>query len=140
MFSSNPQVFFVFNNLYFFFQVFHAERVEVKNKVYHKRCASCFNCTKPLSSRDLCDGKDSNIYCSSCYSRKFGAPGYRGKHKIYFLVKIVLLFFWGYAISRHFQSVNQTQILLKRFESNLAFPFDYLFYWIRYSSTYLYNM
>jgi len=46
--------------------------------VYHKRCASCFNCTKPLSSRDLCDGKDSNIYCSSCYSRKYGAPGYRG--------------------------------------------------------------
>ena len=60
-------------------QVFHAERVEVKNKVYHKRCACCFNCTKPLSSRDLCEGKDGNIYCTSCYSRKFGAPGYRGE-------------------------------------------------------------
>ena len=117
MFSSNPQVFFVFNNnLYFFFQVFHAERVEVKNKVYHKKCASCFNCTKPLSSRDLCDGKDSNIYCSSCYSRKYGAPGYRGKHKMYFLVKIVLLFFGDrYAIS-------------------------WIFYWIRYGSTYIYRV
>ena len=60
-------------------RVFHAEKVEVKDKAYHKKCACCFNCSKPLSSRDLCEGKDGNIFCSSCYSRKFGAPGYRGK-------------------------------------------------------------
>ena len=59
-------------------RVFHAEKVEVKDKAYHKKCACCFNCSKPLSSRDLCEGKDGNIFCSSCYSRKFGAPGYRG--------------------------------------------------------------
>ena len=23
-------------------------------------------------------GKDEEIYCKSCYARKFGAPGYRG--------------------------------------------------------------
>ena len=59
-------------------KVFHAERVEVKNRVYHKKCAICTTCEKPLSSRNLCDGQDGNIYCSSCYARKFGAPGYRG--------------------------------------------------------------
>ncbi len=30
-------------------------------------------------NRDLCDGKDKEIYCKSCYARKYGAPGYRGK-------------------------------------------------------------
>lgn len=32
-------------------KVFHAERVEVKGRIYHKRCASCLVCAKPLSSR-----------------------------------------------------------------------------------------
>ncbi len=32
-------------------KVFHAEKVEVKGRVYHKKCAGCFNCQKPLSSR-----------------------------------------------------------------------------------------
>ncbi|TRY73464.1 hypothetical protein TCAL_02229 [Tigriopus californicus] len=59
-------------------KVFHAERVEVKGRVYHNRCASCARCNKPLSSKDICDGKDNDIYCKSCYARKYGAPGYRG--------------------------------------------------------------
>lgn len=59
-------------------KVFHAEKVSVNNRTYHHKCATCGTCDKPLSSRDLCDGKDANIYCKSCYSRKFGAPGYRG--------------------------------------------------------------
>ena len=62
----------------FMLQVFHAEKVVVKNRTYHRKCATCFTCTKPLCSRDLCDGKDANIYCKSCYARKYGAPGYRG--------------------------------------------------------------
>ena len=92
-----------------FLQVFHAERVEVKNRVYHKRCASCFNCAKPLSSRDICDGKDQNIYCTSCYSRKYGAPGYRGTYdfhtRSHFLHKVdwnpfflLQLFYWNYLL------------------------------------------
>jgi len=59
-------------------KVFHAEKVEVNNRVFHKKCATCFTCSKPLTSRDLCDGKDGNIFCQSCYGRKYGAPGYRG--------------------------------------------------------------
>jgi hypothetical protein len=37
--------------------VFHAEKVVVKNRTYHRKCATCFTCCKPLCSRDLCDGK-----------------------------------------------------------------------------------
>ena len=72
-------------------KVFHAEKVEVKDRVYHKKCASCFTCDKPLSSRDLCDGKDGNIFCKSCYARKYGAPGYRGMNIHLILLHIMCL-------------------------------------------------
>jgi hypothetical protein len=78
------------------FQVFHAEKVEVNKKVYHKKCASCTACTKPLSSRDLCEGSDSNIYCTSCYSRKFGAPGYRGTYVSMALINCIQIFLRGW--------------------------------------------
>ena len=78
--------------------MFHAERVEVKDKAYHKKCASCFNCSKPLSSRDLCEGSDGNIFCSSCYSRKFGAPGYRGGYlRMYFSERRSISSVWRFA-------------------------------------------
>jgi len=60
-------------------KVFHAERIlGGDGKVYHKKCAHCAICEKPLNSMTLCNGKDGDIYCKSCYARKFGAPGYRG--------------------------------------------------------------
>ena len=43
---------------------------------------------------------------------------------MYFLVKMVLLFFGDMQFLGALGEVNQTQILLKRFESNLAIPFD----------------
>lgn len=51
----------------------------ILRRCYHKKCATCATCSKPLSSVDLCDGKDKDIYCRSCYARKYGAPGYRGE-------------------------------------------------------------
>ncbi|CAB4062558.1 unnamed protein product [Lepeophtheirus salmonis] len=59
-------------------KVFHAEKISVKGKLYHKKCSTCLNCTKPLVQSDIFVGKDEDIYCKACYSRKFGAPGYRG--------------------------------------------------------------
>ena len=60
--------------------MFHAERIlGGDGKVYHKKCAHCAICEKPLNSMTLCNGKDGDIYCKSCYARKFGAPGYRGE-------------------------------------------------------------
>ena len=41
--------------------MFHAERVlggGQKNRVYHKKCAHCASCEKPLNSMILCNGKD----------------------------------------------------------------------------------
>jgi len=59
-------------------KVFHNERVPTKGKAYHKRCATCKNCEKNIGTKDILNGKDDEIYCKSCYARKFGAPGYRG--------------------------------------------------------------
>ncbi len=65
-------------------KVFHAERIlaggkKGEERVFHKKCAYCATCEKPLNSMILCNGKDGDIYCKSCYARKFGAPGYRGE-------------------------------------------------------------
>ena len=59
-------------------KVFHNERVVSKGKSYHKKCALCKTCEKNIGTKDICDGKDGDIYCKSCYARKYGAPGYRG--------------------------------------------------------------
>lgn len=59
-------------------KVFDNEKVITKGKVYHKKCALCKTCEKNIGTKDICDGKDGDIYCKSCYARKFGAPGYRG--------------------------------------------------------------
>jgi len=59
-------------------KVFHNERVISNGKSYHRKCALCKTCEKNLNTKDICDGKDGDIYCKSCYARKFGAPGYRG--------------------------------------------------------------
>ena len=59
-------------------KVFHSEKVVTKGKSYHKKCAVCKTCEKNIGTKDICDGKDGDIYCKSCYARKYGAPGYRG--------------------------------------------------------------
>lgn len=60
-------------------KVFHNERVKASGgRVYHKKCATCATCEKSIGTKDIYIGKDSDIYCSGCYQRRFGAPGYRG--------------------------------------------------------------
>ena len=59
-------------------KVFHSEKVVSNGKNYHKKCAVCRVCEKNIGTKDICNGKDGEIYCKSCYARKFGAPGYRG--------------------------------------------------------------
>ena len=58
--------------------MFHNERVPTGGKSYHKKCSTCATCEKNIGSKDICNGKDGDIYCKSCYARKYGAPGYRG--------------------------------------------------------------
>ena len=58
--------------------MFANERVPTSGKNYHKKCASCATCEKKIGTKDISNGKDGDIYCKSCYARKYGAPGYRG--------------------------------------------------------------
>jgi len=71
--------------------VFSAESIPCKDRKYHKKCASCASCEKPLtyntvfngvqkdlSAGALTPGEDQDIYCEGCYHRKFAPSGYRG--------------------------------------------------------------
>uniref|UniRef100_A0A915IQR0 LIM zinc-binding domain-containing protein n=1 Tax=Romanomermis culicivorax TaxID=13658 RepID=A0A915IQR0_ROMCU len=45
-------------------------------QVWHKlTCFACADCNKKLESTSLCD-KDGEIFCKTCYGRKFGPKGY----------------------------------------------------------------
>ena len=57
--------------------VFSAERVSGKKSVYHKKCAICNSCEKPLFTNTLYEEKD-GLFCDGCYRRKFAPCGYRG--------------------------------------------------------------
>ncbi|XP_055838862.1 muscle LIM protein Mlp84B-like isoform X6 [Episyrphus balteatus] len=57
------------------FEVFAAERMISKSRVWHKRCFHCAFCRKSLDSTNLNDGPDGDIYCRSCYGRNFGPKG-----------------------------------------------------------------
>lgn len=57
--------------------VFSAERVDVKKKVFHKKCATCSSCEKPLFTNNAYD-ENNELFCDGCYRRKFAPCGYRG--------------------------------------------------------------
>ncbi len=43
--------------------VYEAEKITVKDDVYHKKCVTCFKCTRALDSLALAVGPDNNVYC-----------------------------------------------------------------------------
>ena len=43
--------------------VFEAEKLTVKDDVYHKRCFNCHRCSRALDSLIVMVATDSNIYC-----------------------------------------------------------------------------
>ena len=47
--------------------VFEAEKLTVKEDVYHKRCFTCFRCGRALDSLIVMTSTDGNIYCKVCY-------------------------------------------------------------------------
>lgn len=57
------------------FPVYEAEKMISKNRHWHKRCFSCFECHKSLDSTNLCDAPDNEIYCRGCYGHHFGPKG-----------------------------------------------------------------
>ena len=59
-------------------QVFKAEEIASGGRSYHHKCATCFACEKQLTFNTVCAGDDREIYCKSCYGRKFAPAGFRG--------------------------------------------------------------
>ena len=43
--------------------VFEAEKLTVKDDVYHKRCFSCHRCARALDSLIVATSPDGDIYC-----------------------------------------------------------------------------
>ena len=48
--------------------VFEAEKLTVKDDVYHKRCFSCHRCSRALDSLIVMVATDGNIYCKVVYT------------------------------------------------------------------------
>ncbi|XP_053670716.1 muscle LIM protein Mlp84B isoform X4 [Anopheles nili] len=57
------------------YAVYEAEKMLSKNRIWHKRCFSCFDCHKSLDSTNLNDGPNGEIYCRGCYGRNYGPRG-----------------------------------------------------------------
>ena len=43
--------------------VFEAEKLTVKDEVYHKRCFTCHRCSRALDSLSVSASPDGDIYC-----------------------------------------------------------------------------
>ncbi|XP_056639968.1 muscle LIM protein Mlp84B-like isoform X1 [Diorhabda carinulata] len=56
--------------------VFAAEEVLAKGRPWHRKCFKCKDCTKTLDSINACDGPDRDVYCKTCYGKKWGPHGY----------------------------------------------------------------
>lgn len=56
--------------------VFAAESALSKGREWHRKCFKCRDCTKTLDSIIACDGPDKEVYCKTCYGKKWGPHGY----------------------------------------------------------------
>ncbi|XP_070504932.1 muscle LIM protein Mlp84B-like [Chironomus tepperi] len=56
--------------------VFAAELVLAKGSEWHRKCFKCKDCKKTLDSIIACDGPDKDVYCRTCYGKKWGPHGY----------------------------------------------------------------
>uniref|UniRef100_A0A3B1K6S7 Cysteine and glycine-rich protein 1 n=1 Tax=Astyanax mexicanus TaxID=7994 RepID=A0A3B1K6S7_ASTMX len=55
--------------------VYFAEEVQCEGKFFHKSCFLCMVCKKNLDSTTVAVHVD-EIYCKSCYGKKYGPKGY----------------------------------------------------------------
>ncbi len=51
-----------------------AEEVNIKGRVYHKKCMTCGNCKRAIDISILAIGQDDDIYCKIC-CHKISWPG-----------------------------------------------------------------
>uniref|UniRef100_A0A672GXN6 Cysteine and glycine-rich protein 3 (cardiac LIM protein) n=1 Tax=Salarias fasciatus TaxID=181472 RepID=A0A672GXN6_SALFA len=55
--------------------VYHAEEIQCNGRSFHKPCFICMTCRKALDSTTVA-AHESEIYCKSCYGKKYGPKGY----------------------------------------------------------------
>lgn len=56
-------------------KVYFAEEIKAVGKKFHRLCFKCGNCNKMLEP-GRCSTNENDLYCNSCYGRKFGPKGY----------------------------------------------------------------
>ncbi|KAJ7400361.1 transcription factor E2F8 isoform X3 [Pitangus sulphuratus] len=54
--------------------VYHAEEIQCNGRSFHKSCFLCMACRKALDSTTVA-AHESEIYCKTCYGRKYGPKG-----------------------------------------------------------------
>ncbi|XP_037646161.1 cysteine and glycine-rich protein 3 [Sebastes umbrosus] len=54
---------------------YHAEEIQCNGRSFHKTCFICMSCRKGLDSTTVA-AHESEIYCKSCYGKKYGPKGY----------------------------------------------------------------
>ncbi|XP_064634361.1 muscle LIM protein Mlp84B-like [Lineus longissimus] len=54
--------------------VYHAEKVNCMNKVWHKSCLRCALCEHVVDSRTARE-HDNDLFCQNCYAKEFGPKG-----------------------------------------------------------------
>uniref|UniRef100_U3IMM9 Cysteine and glycine rich protein 3 n=1 Tax=Anas platyrhynchos platyrhynchos TaxID=8840 RepID=U3IMM9_ANAPP len=54
--------------------VYHAEEIQCNGRSFHKTCFLCMACRKALDSTTVA-AHESEIYCKTCYGRKYGPKG-----------------------------------------------------------------
>ncbi|KAH0620828.1 hypothetical protein JD844_021631 [Phrynosoma platyrhinos] len=54
--------------------VYHAEEIQCNGRSFHKTCFHCMACRKALDSTTVA-AHESEIYCKTCYGRKYGPKG-----------------------------------------------------------------
>ncbi|KAG5848879.1 cysteine and glycine-rich protein 3-like [Anguilla rostrata] len=55
--------------------VYHAEEIQCNGRSFHKPCFICMACRKGLDSTTVA-AHESEIYCKTCYGKKYGPKGY----------------------------------------------------------------
>ena len=64
-------------------QVYEAEKVVTRTRVYHRSCLACSVCSRGLEAATATEAGDGRVYCRGCYSRHCCTTLYCTLHRHY---------------------------------------------------------
>ena len=64
-------------------QVYEAEKVVTRTRVYHRSCLACSVCSRGLEAATATEAGDGRVYCRGCYSRHCCTTLYCTLHQHY---------------------------------------------------------